>query len=137
MDEEAAKFILVAAAVVAIFAFMSVAAWVNARAEERKARDRYALLRKISEQPPEAAERVLAILKEDEARQDARRRTAAKNKRRNDVQAGFILIALGFGISIFLNSVAPDSNAWTLGIMILLVGVVLAGFALFAPETRE
>jgi hypothetical protein len=47
-------------------------------------------------------------------------------------------MAVGIGLGVFLYTVVPDERVWTLGIMLTLIGVVIAGFAYFAkPEDRN
>src|SRR5262245_2594642 len=94
-----ALFLFIAAATCAVFAFLSVAYWVTARSDERKARDRYALLRKIAEQPAESAQLVIALVREEDARLEQRARNRARQARRDSMQSGAILIAIGLGLS--------------------------------------
>lgn len=129
------SYLFVAAFVIALFGFLSTAHWVTTRAQERKARERYTLLRKIAEQPVESAQLVLALLREDDAKEEAARERAAKRSRTDSMQGGWILIAAGAGLSIFLSAVAPDKAVWTVGIMLGLIGIVMLVFAIFSkPE---
>jgi Flp pilus assembly protein TadB len=124
-----ALFLFIAAATVAVFAFLSVAYWVTARADERKVRDRYALLRKIAEQPVESAQLVIALVREEDARLERRARNRARQARRDGMQSGAILIAIGAGLSLMLYAIASGSHVWTVGLIPGLVGVVLFAFA--------
>jgi hypothetical protein len=56
------------AAVVAVFAFLNIAAWAPGPAHERLLRDRLALLKTLAEQPGENAARVLEMLSEEDQR---------------------------------------------------------------------
>lgn len=125
-------YLFVAAATVALFGFLSAAHWVTTRAEERKTRERYALLRKIAEQPMESAQLVLALLREDDAKAEAARRRGSQSARRDSMQGGWVLMATGVGLSIFLYAVAPAKPVWTLGIMLVLIGLVVLAFAVFS-----
>jgi hypothetical protein len=129
--QNVALFLFIAATIVAVFAFLSVAIWVEARANERKTRDRYALLRKISEQPAERAELVLALVREDDARGERAALRKAAQARRDGMQAGSILVAIGAGLSILLYTVAPSGRVWTAGLMLVFIGLVVFGFAFF------
>ncbi len=62
MQPNAAMFLMIAAGLVAFFAFLSIASWSAAQAKERRERDRYALLKAVAEQPGEGALRVLEAL---------------------------------------------------------------------------
>src|SRR5262249_17400259 len=68
-----ALFIFLATLAVAVFAFLSVGVWVSAQHQDRKSRDRFALLKTLAEQPGENAKHVLDMLREQEARQAAER----------------------------------------------------------------
>jgi hypothetical protein len=131
--QNVALFLFIAATIVAVFAFLSVALWVGARADERKTRDRYALLRKISEQPAERAELVLALVREDDARRERAALRKAEQARRDGMQAGSILVAVGTGLSILLYTVAPNERVWTAGLMLVFIGLVVFGFAFTRP----
>jgi Flp pilus assembly protein TadB len=131
-----ALFLFIAAATVAVFAFLSVAYWVTARADERKARDRYALLRKIAEQPAESAQLVIALVREEDARLERRARNRAQQARRDGMQSGAILIAIGIGLSLMLYAIASGPHVWTVGLIPGLVGVVLFLFAFFSKPSN-
>jgi hypothetical protein len=133
--EEVAKFLSVGAAAVALFTFLTVSHWISTRAAERRDRDRLALLRRVAEQPQPAAELMRELLREEDARIREREHGRARQARRDGLQAGAVLLAIGIGLSVFLYAVAPDEGVWTLGIMIVLMGGVLSTFAYFArPE---
>jgi Mn2+/Fe2+ NRAMP family transporter len=135
MSTQVALFLFVAAAVVAVFAFLSVAAWVGTRAQERKARDRYALLKTLAEQPGEAAQRVLDLLREQEERQAERRE---REERRGYLVGGLVTFAVGIAVAVMLETIGTKAGIWTVGLIPLLIGVVLTGFGLFArPAGRS
>jgi hypothetical protein len=127
MQPNAAMFLFVAAAVVAVFAFLSIAVWTGAQAQERKTRDRYALLKALAEQPGENAQRVLETLREQE-RSELERKDA--EQQRGYVIGGLATLASGLGISVMVGAMAPERGAWTAGLIPLLVGVVLTGAGL-------
>jgi len=136
--EDVAKFLFVGAAAVALFAFLSVATWVEARAAERRDRERMALLRKLAELPPEQASVMREILREEDVRMERLARRKARQARRDGVGGGAIVMAVGVGLALFLFSIQPDEQIWTLGIMILLIGIVIAAFAYFGrPDGVE
>jgi Flp pilus assembly protein TadB len=127
-----ALFLFIAAATVAVFAFLSVAYWVTARADERKARDRYALLRKIAEQPVETAQPVIALGREEDARLEQLAHARARQRRRDGMQSGAILVAIATGLSLMLYAIPSSPAVWTVGLIPGLVGVVLFLFACFS-----
>jgi Flp pilus assembly protein TadB len=132
--ENIALFYFVATATVAVFAFLSVAHWVSSRTRERMARERYALLRKVAEQPTEAARLVLDKLREDDAQLEERALRREAKTRRDERLGGTMMLAIGVGLSIFLYAVAPGAGVWTIGIMIVMIGLVMLAFTARRPS---
>lgn len=127
MPVNAALFLFLAAIVVSVFAFLSVAAWVNAPSKERQARDRFALLKTLAEQPGENAVRILDILqKEDQARAAKK----ALDERRSWIDSGIILIAIGLGLAGML-LIHGDRGDWSVGLIPLLLGLATILIGLF------
>jgi F0F1-type ATP synthase assembly protein I len=127
--EEAAKFAFIGTAAVAFFGFLTISHWISTVAAERRDRDRLALLKKTAEQPAEIADRLRELLREEDIRAQRRKRRGAVRARRDSLQGGFVVIAVGIGLGIFFRALVPDKPIWTLGIMMVLVGMVIAGFA--------
>jgi hypothetical protein len=120
-------FLFLAAIVVSVFAFLSIAAWVTAPSKERQARDRFALLKTLAEQPGENAVRILDILqKEDHARAAKR----ARDERRSWTDSGIILIAVGLGLAGML-LVHGDRGDWSVGLIPLLLRLAMILIGLF------
>jgi hypothetical protein len=118
-------FLFLAATVVAVFAFASVALWVKAQSAERRARDRFALLKAVAEQPGENATRVIEFLREQDEKQAERQE---REKRRGDLVGGLSTAAAGIGIIIMLLTVG--GKAWGVGLIPLLVGAVVTASGL-------
>jgi len=127
--EDIGRFLFLAAGAVSLFTFLSIAHWVNIQAVERQARERFALLKKIAEQPTDSAKLVLDLLREDEAKE----RTATERKtvttRRDSLQTGAILIALGVAVALAFAIASDRPRLWALGLIPISVGMVVAGFA--------
>jgi Flp pilus assembly protein TadB len=119
MGDKAALFLFLAAASVAGFVFLSIAVWVNSQVSERKARDRYSLLKALAENPSENAQQVLAYLREDE---ESRRARKQEEDRKGNRMAGLICLAVGIGLWVL--------HAKLLGIalMMVLIGVAFLPF---------
>jgi hypothetical protein len=116
-------FLFLAASIVAVFAFLSIAVWVSAPAQELKARQRFELLKTVAEQPGENAARVLAMLQEEDRRIERKR---CEDERRGYLVGGLITGAVGVGLGIML-ALSKGGGTWTLGLMLVLVGCVLVG----------
>lgn len=127
MPVNAAIFFFLAAIVVAVFAFLSIVVWVSAPSKERQARDRFALLKTLAEQPGENAARVLDLLqKEDKSRAAKRER----DERRSWIDSGVILIAIGLGLTGMLMALGSRYD-WSVGLIPLLLGIALILIGLF------
>jgi hypothetical protein len=134
--EEVAKFLFVAVAAVALFTFLTVSHWISTQAAERRDRERMALLRKVAEQSPETAAIMRELLREEDLRLRERARQKAHRARRDGLEGGSVVLAVGAGIGVFLYAIQPDERIWTLSILIILVGMVILGFAFFASPDR-
>jgi hypothetical protein len=116
-------FLFLAAGAVALFAFLSVAVWVGAQAQERKARDRFALLKSVAENPGENGQKVLDLLRDQEEKETARRE---REERRAYVVGGLCSLASGVGLSLmFLALTNAKHGIWAVGLIPLFVGIVL------------
>ena len=122
-------FLFLAAGAVGLFAYLSVAHWVTARIEDRQRRDRIALLRKVAEQTPEGARSVFDHLREEEATMRQKEVKKELQARRNGIQAGAILIAIGIGLGITF--AVLTRRGWAIGMVPMLVGLVVLAFAAF------
>jgi hypothetical protein len=136
MLENVAQFLFIGAAVVAVFAFLSVASWASIRADERKTLERYALLRKLAEQPTETARVILEELREEEERRRQARAARQAESWLERLQGGFIVVAVGVGLMVMLEALEPQRGLWTVGLIPAFVGVVLIFFAYFTRRTR-
>lgn len=135
MPVNAAMFLFLAAAVVAVFAFLSIAVWVNGPTHERLARERLALLRSIAESQSANAMEVLAMLRREDERRAARK---ARQERQGWIAGGLIVIAVGVGLGIMLIVLdTKGGNTWSIAAIPLLVGCVLLGVGLRENPDRE
>jgi Flp pilus assembly protein TadB len=121
MGDKAALFLFLAAASVAGFVFLSIAVWVNSQVSERKARDRYSLLKALTENPSENAQRVLAYLREDEESRRARKR---EEDRKGYLMAGLICMAVGIGLGVL------HAKLFGIALMLVLIGVAFLPFGI-------
>ena len=133
MPVNAAMFLFLAAAVVAVFAFLSIAVWVSEPARERLARERLMLLRTVAENPNDNAREVLEMLRREDAMRAARK---AREERQGWISGGLIVIAVGVGLGVMLVT-REGGSAWSLAAIPVLVGCVLVGVGLRANPNRE
>ena len=125
-------FLFLAAGAVALFAFLSVAAWSGSQADERKARDRFALLKTLA-LPGENAQRVLDLLREQEERERARKE---REERKGYFVGGSIVLACGVGLSVIVTALGDKPGIWTVGLIPVLIGLVLISVGIFTRPSR-
>ena len=128
--DDLGQFLFLAAGAVGLFTYLSVAHWVSAQAAERQARERFAVLRKIAEQPTESARLVLELLHEEETRAQELERKKEWKARRDGMQFGTILVAFGFGL-VAMFAIATSRRNWVIGLIPIFVGIVVFAFAAF------
>jgi hypothetical protein len=128
--DDLGQFLFLAAGAVSLFTYLSVAHWVNAQTAERQARDRLGVLRKVAEQPTESAKLVLDMLREEEARARELELKREWKPRRDGMQFGTILMALGLGL-VSMFAIASGRRNWVIGLIPIFVGIVVFAFAAF------
>ena len=131
MPTNAALFLFLAAAVIAVFAFSSIVAWVSTPARERQARDRLALLKTLAEHPGEHARQMLDFL-----RDEARARKKEREEQRGWIAGGLIVIAVGVGLGVML-VILGDRGDWTVALIPFLIGCVLLGVGALSPKAGQ
>ena len=133
MPANPAMFLFLAAAVVAVFAFLSIAVWVNGPTQERLARERFALLRAIAENPNENAKAVLEMLRLEDEKRALRK---AREEQRGWLLGGMIVMAVGVGLALMMITL-QGGHSWTIAAIPFLVGTVLLAFGLHANPDRD
>jgi hypothetical protein len=116
---------------IALFSFLGVAAWSDARRKEREAYYRNDTLKKIAETSGEGAKSAMELLHEEE-------RVAIRSRRDGIRLGGLITAAVGAGLMIFLHAVAHDEpQVYLVGVIPLFVGVALLlhGYVLGPKES--
>lgn len=121
-----------------VFAWTSVTQWLSARAAERRTRERFALLRHLSERPAESVQLVLEQLRQDDAREEERLRSKRAATRRGKLEGAFILLVIGGGLAVVFRVLSPVQPLWLIGGIPLLTGAVLGASAwLEASQARR
>jgi hypothetical protein len=122
----AAVFLFLSVGAVALFSFVAVASWADARRKEREAYYRSETLKKIAES--QGAGAVLDLLREEQKQAVTKRREGLK-------LGGVVNIAIGVGLMVFLGGLIQDERIYLVGLIPLFIGVALLGYVLFlAPK---
>jgi hypothetical protein len=102
--------------------------WFGERRRERESFHRSELLKKIAESPGDAAQKVLAMIRQQEHDAQIRRREGMK-------LGGLITMAVGIGLMPMLYMLERNEPAWIVGLIPLLVGAALLVYVLLiAPK---
>ena len=116
---------------IAAIAFITIAVWLGERRKEREAFYRSEVLKKIADSEGDAAQKAIEMLRQQDLNAQIRRREGIK-------LGGLITMAGGIGLSIFLANMGIEQPVWLVGVMAVLVGAVLAGYAFFfAPKLEK
>ena len=118
-------FMFLSVAAIALFSFVAVASWSDARRREREAYYRSETLKKIADGGGNAA---VEFLREEE-------KTAVRRRREGMKLGGLITVAVGIGFMVFLKAQVREEPAYLIGLIPLLIGIVLLAYAyLLAPK---
>ncbi|MGA9527015.1 MAG: hypothetical protein WBS24_02735 [Terriglobales bacterium] len=113
---------------IALFSFLGVASWSDARRKEREVYYTTEALKKIAESSSEGAKSAIEYLREQE-------RNARKRRLEGLKLGGLITAAVGIGMMAFLHGVEHEEPAYLMGLIPLLIGVALLAYPLaMAPK---
>ncbi|MGA9472646.1 MAG: hypothetical protein WBV36_09290 [Terriglobales bacterium] len=113
---------------IALFSFLAVASWSDARRKEREAYYMADALKKIADSSAEGGKSAVEYLREQNG--------IAIRKRVEGLKlGGLITAAVGVGVMIFLHAIEHEEPAYLMGTIPLLIGLALMvyGFVL-APK---
>jgi len=121
-------FLFLSVASIALFSFIAVASWADARRREREAFYKSETLKKIAEAQGDGASSALEFLREE-------KKSAAQRRREGLKLGGLINIAVGIGLMILLRAIANDEPVFLVGLIPLLIGVALLAYSyLLTPK---
>lgn len=129
MHTSVALFAFLSIASIALFSFVAVIVWSDARRREREAYYRTDTIKKIAESHGGSASAV-EFLREEEKASTRRRLEGYK-------LGGLITVSVGIGLMIFIKAVDRNSlePSYLVGLLPLLIGVALLVYAyLLAPK---
>lgn len=103
---------------IALFSFLAVASWSDARRREREAYYTSETLKKIAESSGEGAKSAMELLQEKE-RQGVRRRLEGMKL------GGLITAVVGIGVIALLHGLEHDEPVYLAGVIPLLIGLAM------------
>ena len=104
---------------IALFSFLAVSSWSDARRKEREAYYRSEMLKKIAESSGDGARAAIDLLHAEE-------RGAAQRRREGLKLGGLITLGVGIGLMVFLRAVATDDpGVYWVGLIPVLIGAAL------------
>ncbi len=115
---------------IAVFSWLAVAAWSDARRREREAYYKSEMVKKIAETQGAGAASALEVLREQEKIHDRHRREGLK-------LGGLITGVVGIGLMILLRALTRDSSldippaTFLAGLIPLLIGIALLVYVQF------
>ncbi len=114
---------------IALFSFLSVASWSDARRKEREEYYRNETLKKIAESSGEGARAAIELLREQNNVVTKRRMEGMK-------LGGLITAVVGIGVMVLLHGLVRDEPVYLSGVIPLLIGVALLIYT-FALAPKE
>jgi len=123
----AGLFLFLSVVIIAVFTFISIAVWTEARRKEREAYYKAETIRRLTEMPGgEGARAVIEMMREEE-RIDKERAAAAELKKLDGLKIGGVVnIFIGIALYLFMRSVGGPAMV---GAFPLAIGVALAIYA--------
>ncbi|MFY9662199.1 MAG: hypothetical protein WAJ97_16370 [Terriglobales bacterium] len=116
---------------IALFSFLAVASWSEARRKEREAHYKSETLKKIAESSGEGAQGALELMREQEKNSVKRRLEGMKI-------GGLVTSAIGIGVMVLLRGLVREEPVYLVGLIPLLIGVALLLYPLLlAPKPQE
>jgi hypothetical protein len=113
---------------IALFSFLGVASWSEARRKEREAYYTGEALKKIAESSGDGAKSAVEYLREQNRNIAVRRMEGLK-------LGGLITAAVGIGVMALLRGLAHEEPVYLVGVIPLLIGVALLVYVfLLAPK---
>jgi hypothetical protein len=123
-------FLVPAVGSVAVFSWLAVASWSDARRREREAFYKSEAIKKLAETQGAGAPSVIEYLREEE-------RIAARRHHGGLRLGGLVLPAVGIGLMVLIRAQRHNSD-YLVGLIPLLIGVALLVYSyLLAPKVGD
>jgi nucleoside recognition membrane protein YjiH len=128
-------FMFLSVGSIALFSFIAVAAWADARRREREAYYKSETLKKIAEAQGAGTGSAIEFLREEALRRAEEKKSAERHRREGIKLGGLVTAAVGIGLMIFLRAIEGDKPVYLVGLIPVLIGVALLAYSyLLAPK---
>ena len=126
-----APFLVPTVGSIALFSFLAVREWSDARRKEREAYYTSETLKKIAESSGEGAKAAIELMREQE-------KNAVKRRLEGMKLGGLITAVVGIGIMVLMHGLEHEEPVYLAGLIPLLIGVALLLYTFFlAPKEVE
>jgi len=116
---------------IALFSFLAVASWSDARRKERETYYRSETLKKIAESSGEGAKAAIELMREQN-------KSAARRRLEGMKLGGLITAVVGIGVMVLLHGLEHEEPVYLAGLIPLLIGLALLTYTFFlAPKAAE
>ena len=116
---------------IALFSFLAVASWSDARRKERETYYKSETLKKIAESSGEGAKAAIELIREQEKNTVRRRLEGMK-------LGGLITAVVGIGVMVLLRGLVHSTPVYLAGLIPVLVGLAILPYSLLlAPKQVE
>lgn len=125
-----ALFGFLAVGAVVLFSFISVVSWSDHRRRERESYYHNDMLKKLAESSGAGATAAIELLREDARLRTVRQRQGMKI-------GGTVVFCTGIGLLIFLEALLPHQPIFTVGFLLMLIGIGLYGSSYFLKISAQ
>jgi nucleoside recognition membrane protein YjiH len=121
-------FLFLSVGSIALFSFVAVAAWSDARRREREAYYKSETLKKIAEMQGAGASSAIEFLREEALRRAEEKKNAERHRREGIKLGGLVTTAVGIALMIFLRAIVDDEPVYLVGLIPGLIGLALLAY---------
>jgi hypothetical protein len=123
-------FVFLAVGAVALFSFLAVNSWSDARRKERESYYKNDMLKKLADAQGPGANSALEIMREESRLSTIRMRQGLQI-------GGLVTAAVGLGLMIFLRGLVREEPVFLCGLIPLLIGIALYGGSFLVKTAHE
>ncbi len=127
---EVMVFVFLAVGAVALFSFLTINSWSDARRKERESYYKNDMLKKLADSQGPGANSALEIMREEARLSTIRMRQGLQI-------GGLVTIAVGLALIIFLRALVGPNGVFLCGLIPLFIGLALYGGSFLVKESGD